>query len=55
MSHFVKDATHPETGKVEQAVWLDDYFGRHRYGVQFSDGQIFREDEVRECEDDARE
>ena len=33
---------HPETGKVELAIWMDDYFGNHNYGVKFpSDGKIF--------------
>lgn len=30
---------HPRTGKWEEAEWIDDYFGRHRYGIRFpSDG-----------------
>lgn len=41
MSSFAAPTRHPNTGKVETAMWLDDYFGRHRYGVRFSDGQVF--------------
>jgi len=41
MSHFHRRVRHPETGEFEDAVWLDDYFGRHRYGVRFPDGLIY--------------
>lgn len=43
MSSYHAPAIHPETGKTEMARFLDDYFGKHRYGVQFSDGKIFPE------------
>jgi len=34
----------PMTGEFEDAVWLDDYFGRHRYGVSFpSTDRIYRQ------------
>lgn len=46
MSNFYKDTRHPITGEIEPALWIDDYFGRHRYGVMFLDGRIFREDEI---------
>ena len=35
MSNFIKKTKHPETGKWEDAQWLDNYFGLHRYGVMF--------------------
>jgi hypothetical protein len=35
MSHFMRRTRNPETGLFEDAVWIDDYFGHHRYGVQF--------------------
>ncbi len=41
MSHFNAIARHPLTGKVEMALFMDDYYGRHRYGVRFPDGSIF--------------
>lgn len=41
MSSFNGPTRHPVTGKVEQALWIDDYYGRHRYAVRFNDGQIF--------------
>jgi hypothetical protein len=47
MSNFSLDAVNPNTGAVEHAVWLANYFGRHRYGVKFADGKIYPEDKVR--------
>lgn len=41
MSNFTEWAVHPETGKIEQATYLDDHFGRHMYGVRFADGLTF--------------
>lgn len=41
MSNYVNWAVHPETGKTEQAEYLDDHFGKHLYGVRFSDGRVF--------------
>lgn len=41
MSNYTADAIHPETGEIEEAEWLDDHYGRHRYGVRFKDGKIF--------------
>lgn len=46
MSSYYRDTKHPLTGKVERAYWIDDFFGRHRYGVQFSDGRVFRPSEI---------
>jgi hypothetical protein len=40
MSNFLKTTKHPKTGKWETARWLDDYFGRRKYGVEFQDGTI---------------
>lgn len=42
MSSYYRRTKHPETGKFENAFWIDDYFGRHRYGVRFPSGRIFR-------------
>lgn len=41
MSTFVKLTKHPDTGEWENAQWLDDYYGRHNYGVRFPDGKTF--------------
>lgn len=41
MSSYLRKTKHPQTGKWETAAWLDDYFGRHQYGVKFLDEQVF--------------
>ena len=46
MSNYTKLTQHPRTGETLEASWLDDYFGRHRYGVRFPNGDVFREEEV---------
>lgn len=46
MSHYQAKARHPETGKTELAWFIDDHFGRHRYGIAFADGKIFPENVV---------
>lgn len=35
MSSYFKNTKHPKTGEWQTAMWLDDYFGPHRYGVLF--------------------
>lgn len=48
MSNYKEMAIHPKTGEPEMADWLDDYYGRHRYGVWFpSDGEVYPEAECR--------
>lgn len=47
MSNFEAKTKHPITGKLEDAVWLDNYYGEHHYGVQFfSDWKIFDADVI---------
>lgn len=36
MSSYTGYAVNPRTNQVEEACFLDDYFGRHRYGVRFA-------------------
>lgn len=37
---------HPVSGIAMQAMWHDDYFGRHQYGVEFcGDDEIYRGNE----------
>lgn len=36
MSTYSRMTKHPVTGKWEKAVWRDDFFGKHQYGVQFA-------------------
>lgn len=43
MSNFKKKTKHPITGKIEEATWIDDYFGPRKYGVMFNDGMVYRE------------
>ena len=38
MSHFLKKATNPRTGKEQVALFHDNYFRRNVYGI------IFRKD-----------
>lgn len=40
MSNYTAPTFHPVTGAIEDAVWMDDYFGPHRYGVRFGDGTV---------------
>ena len=35
MSNYYRPAYHPPTQTVRDALWADDYFGRHQYGVLF--------------------
>lgn len=46
MSHYFAKAIHPVTKQVEDALFMDDYFGRHQYGIKFEDGRIYRADKV---------
>lgn len=40
---------HPRRGEFELATWLDDYFGRHCYGVYFpSTDEVFRSSDIKE-------
>jgi 3'-phosphoadenosine 5'-phosphosulfate sulfotransferase (PAPS reductase)/FAD synthetase len=41
MSHNRAEARHPITGEIEQADYLDDYFGPNENGVRFDDGRIY--------------
>lgn len=42
MSSYVRSTRHPLTGEWDdEAMWIDDYFGKHEYGVKFSDGEVF--------------
>lgn len=47
MSNYIAPAIHPRTKEVEQAEWLDNHYGRHRYGVRFHDGSIWPAGRVR--------
>lgn len=48
MSNYRQASYNPATGTVMAADWLDDYFGKHMYCVQFAnDGHVYRPEEVR--------
>lgn len=44
MSNYTRQTKNPNTGKWEDAEWLDDYYGSHQYGVRFPDGTVYPED-----------
>lgn len=35
MSTYIDKAINPKTGKAQMALFMDDYYGSHRYGVGF--------------------
>lgn len=41
MSSYIAVAINPRTGKEEEALFIDDYFGKHEYGVKFDDGNVY--------------
>jgi hypothetical protein len=41
MNNHRTEARHPITGEIEQADYLDDYFGPNEHGVRFDDGRIY--------------
>mgnify|MGYP003404001845 CR=1 FL=1 len=46
MSTYSKLTKNPKTGEFEYATWMDDYFGRHHYGVKFPDGEVIDPEKV---------
>lgn len=44
MSNYTAPAIHPGTGVIQDALWLDDYYGPYRYAVRFDDGKVFQAD-----------
>lgn len=48
MSHFTQPAYNPKENCIRDAMWYDDYFGRHSYGVAFfGDEKVYTPLEVR--------
>lgn len=41
MSTYYRYTKHPDTGRWENAKWIDDYYEHYHYGVKFPDGKIF--------------
>ena len=52
MSTYRAKAIHPATGEVVVATFIDDYFGKHRYGVEFDDGDVYPIDTIEAVHDD---
>lgn len=47
MSTYTATTRHPVTGDYEPAMWIDDYFDHHVYGVKFpSDGKVYPTEQV---------
>lgn len=47
MSNYTRVAWHPTERVARAAMWLDDHFGKHQYGVRFSgDPKVYRPNEV---------
>lgn len=44
MSNFVAKVKNKKTNRIVTASFLDDYFGRHRYGIEI-DGKVLTETE----------
>lgn len=47
MSNYFRITRNPKTDKFEAALWLDDHFGLHNYGVRFKDGSIYKEEQFK--------
>lgn len=48
MSNFTNAAYHPPSKTIRSALFLDDYFGKHEYGVKFpDDDHVYPVDEVK--------
>lgn len=55
MSNFKTKAINPSTGEVQEITMLDEHYGPHRYGVEFPDGDIWKEELVEFPVDDREE
>lgn len=49
MSSYIKKLRNKRTGEEVEAIFYDNYFGVHRYGIQLgNDNHIFGEDYIYE-------
>lgn len=49
MSNYVAAAYHPKECVIRAANWMDNFFGRHRYGIHFPGNppeEVYRPNEV---------
>lgn len=47
MSSYYAKAYHPKTGKLEEAMFVDDYYDHHSYGVKFGDQSVYPIEKVK--------
>lgn len=48
MSNYSSPAYNPKENVIRDALWLDDHFGRHNYGVMFAgDPAVYTPEQVR--------
>jgi hypothetical protein len=50
MSTFVDKATNPKTKKIQEAWFIDDFYGQHQYAIAFrKDGEdvVFSADKIK--------
>lgn len=48
MSTFCAAAYHPKEKVIRKALWIDDYFAPHEYGISFDgDDFVYRPNEVK--------
>lgn len=47
MSNFNRPTINPKTGEIENADWMDSFYGKHHYGVVFPDGATYQQDAVK--------
>lgn len=52
MTNFLRRTKHPKTGQMEEAEWIDDYYGRHVYGVRFPGSDVVYHQWAHEWEHD---
>ena len=50
MSNFSALTFHPVTNIIEMANWMDDYWGKHHYGVHFSSDGVTYDPFKDDCE-----
>lgn len=46
MSNYLSKALNPRTHKIEEVHMWDDWFRQHEYGVRFSDGNVYPENQI---------
>jgi len=46
MSSYYGRAVNPRNFNLENACFMDDFYGKHRYGIKFDDGSTYPEAHV---------